>query len=156
MHLSILCILDDINKAFGIFIASNKLLVFMSITIRQSIVFKTIESGLRSFTPPYIAMASFNINSKIRLNSGHEIPRLGYGMFQHLPIHALQATGSSMYDLASRPHSSPEAATPTLTLTRSNGADGILQECIRRESRGPMVWIVSHCMKARCGCRRCL
>lgn len=46
----------------------------------------------RSFTASVAAMASFDINSKIKLPSGYEIPRLGYGVYQTPAAEAEEVT----------------------------------------------------------------
>lgn len=50
---------------------------------KRSVVGQAISFSVqkRSFAATAGSMAKFDINSKIKLNSGWEIPRLGYGMF---------------------------------------------------------------------------
>jgi hypothetical protein len=52
------------------------------LALHQSFLQNNIRnSQTRSFTASTIAMAKFDINSKVKLNSGEEIPRLGFGKF---------------------------------------------------------------------------
>ncbi len=43
---------------------------------------RRINDSRRSFAASAINMAKLDINSKIKLNSGYEIPRLGFGVYQ--------------------------------------------------------------------------
>jgi len=59
-----------------------RLLMSNTIRARLQTVTNQFVSQKRSFHPALPRMAKLDINSKLRMNSGHEIPMLGFGVYQ--------------------------------------------------------------------------